>query len=50
MYGWDHMTGGGWLFGSVMMVLWIAVFGIVVYVAVRLAQSNHGPDRSSQSD
>jgi hypothetical protein len=35
-----HMNGWGWFAGSLMMVLWLVVIGLVVYVAVRLAQGN----------
>jgi len=37
MYG-NHMDGWDWLFGSLMMLSWAIVLGVVVYVAVRLAQ------------
>jgi hypothetical protein len=38
MYGWDHMSGWGWLVGSLTMVVWLALLGLIVFVAVRLAQ------------
>ena len=43
MYGWDHMGGWSWFFGSLMTVSWIVLLGLVVYIAVRLAQGDrHG--------
>jgi hypothetical protein len=42
---WDHMGGWGWLFGSLMMLLWVAVLGLVVYIAVKTAR--RGPGQSS---
>ncbi len=40
MYGWDHMGGWSWFFGSLMTVSWIVLLGLVVYIAVRLAQGD----------
>jgi putative membrane protein len=39
MYG-DHMDGWDWVWMSVMPVIWIALIGVVVYVAVRLANGS----------
>ncbi len=36
MYHW--MDGGGWFWMTFVTVSWFVVIGIVVYVAVRLAQ------------
>ena len=35
---WDHMDGG-WLWMSFMPIVWIVLLGLVVYVAVKLANS-----------
>ena len=41
-----HMSSWFWLFGPLMMLVWIAILGIVVYLAVRLANDhNHAPRR-----
>ncbi len=40
MWGSDHMNGWDWLFGSVMMLFWIAVLGAVVFIAVNLARGD----------
>ena len=37
-----HMSGWGWFAGSLMMTIWLVALGIVVYLAVRLAQGNRG--------
>jgi hypothetical protein len=37
-----HMSGWGWFAGSLMMTIWLVVLGLVVYLAVRLAQGNRG--------
>jgi len=42
MYGPGHMDGWDWLYGSFVMLGWIVVIGVVVYVAVRLAQGDRG--------
>ena len=42
MYGWDHMSGWGWFLGTLTMTFWLVVLGLVVYVAVRLAQGDRG--------
>lgn len=34
---WHDMHGWDWLWGTVMMVSWIVLIGVVVYTAVRLA-------------
>ena len=34
-YGYGHMMGGGWIFGPIMMVLFIALIVAVVVVVVR---------------
>ncbi|MFO7571077.1 MAG: hypothetical protein R6W48_00555 [Gaiellaceae bacterium] len=34
---WDHMDGWDWLWMSFFSVVWIVLIGVVVYVAVRLA-------------
>ncbi len=47
MYGWDHMNGWGWFFGSLMTVSWIVLLGLVVYIAVKLAQGDRGRNTSS---
>ena len=39
MYG-DHMDGWDWLWMSFAPVIWIVLIGVVVYVAVRLANSD----------
>lgn len=36
MYG-DHMDGIDWLWMTLIPALWIALLGVVIYVAVRLA-------------
>ena len=38
MYG-DHMDGWDWLWMSFAPVVWIILVGVVVYVAVRLANT-----------
>ena len=38
MSSWDHMNGWDWLWATFMMGFWIVLIGLVVYVAVRLAQ------------
>jgi hypothetical protein len=45
MYG--HMAGWGWLWLTVMPLVWIALLGAAVYVAVRLASrdSSNQPKR-----
>ena len=35
MYG--HMTAWGWLWMTIMPLVWIAILGFVIYIAVRLA-------------
>ncbi len=35
-----HMSGWDWFAGSLMMTIWLVVLGLVVYLAVRLAQGN----------
>lgn len=47
MFGWDHMGGWGWFLGSLAMVLWIVLLGLVVYIAVKLAQGDRGGKTSS---
>ena len=37
---WDHMNGLDWLWGTLMMGFWIVLLGLVVYLAVRLAQGD----------
>ena len=37
MYYPDHMDGWDWLWMAPMMLLWILVLGVVVYIAVKLA-------------
>ena len=37
---WDHMKGLDWLWGTLMMGFWIAVLGLVVYIAVKWAQGD----------
>jgi hypothetical protein len=37
---WHDMSGWDWLWGSLMMSLWIVVLALVVYIAVRLAQGD----------
>ena len=39
---WNHMSGWGWMYGSLTMVI---VIGAVVYAAVRLAQRRNAPPR-----
>jgi hypothetical protein len=36
---WNHMDGLDWLWMSVASVFWNVAIGVVVYVAVRLAQA-----------
>lgn len=38
MYGTDHMNGWDWVWGTLMMGVWIVLLGVAVYVAVRLAR------------
>ena len=39
MYG-DHMSGWDWIWMTLMMSFWIVLLGVVIFFAVRLAQSN----------
>jgi len=39
MYG-DHMDGWDWLWMSLVPAVWIVLIGVVVYVAVRLANQS----------
>lgn len=41
---WDHMWGGGWmwLWGTLMMLFWVVVVGLVVYWIVRASQAPRG--------
>ena len=41
MYG-DHMSGWDWVWLTLMMSFWIVLLGAVIFLAVRLAQSNRG--------
>lgn len=41
MYGAGHMDGWDWVWGTLMMGFWVVLIGLVVYVAVRLAQRDH---------
>jgi len=41
MYG-DHMNGWDWVWMTLMMSFWIVLLGVVIFFAVRLAQSNRG--------
>ena len=43
MYG--HMTGWGWLWMTLMPLVWIALLGAVIYVAVRLANRDSNRPR-----
>jgi hypothetical protein len=43
MYG--HMTGWGWLWMTVMPLVWIALLGAVIYGAVRLANRDSNQPR-----
>ena len=45
MYGWDHMDGWDWLWGTLMMGFWIVLLGLVVYIAVRVAHHDHDRGR-----
>lgn len=38
MYSSDHMNGWDWLWGTFMVGFWIVLIGVVVYIAIRLAQ------------
>jgi putative membrane protein len=42
MHGWYDMGGWAWLWMTLVPLLWIAVLGLVVYLAVRLAQGDRG--------
>jgi putative membrane protein len=33
--GWGHMGGWGWLWGSLMMLFWIGVIGLLIWLVVR---------------
>lgn len=50
--GWGHMWDGGggwmWLWGSLMMLFWVAVIGLAIYWLVRATQSGAG--RGSSRD
>lgn len=37
MMGWYNGLGGGWLAMSLMMFFWIALIGVAIWVAVRVA-------------
>lgn len=37
MYG-DHMDGWDWIWATFMMGFWVVLLGLVIYIAVRLAQ------------
>lgn len=39
---WHNMSGWDWLWGTVMMGFWIVLLGVVVYIAVKLAQRDRG--------
>ena len=43
-----HMSSWFWLFGPLIMLVWIAILGIVVYLAVRLVAP--GADRAPDLD
>lgn len=36
MWGWHDMGGWAWFWMSFVTMLWVAVLGFVVYIAVRL--------------
>jgi CubicO group peptidase (beta-lactamase class C family) len=43
---WENTSGWDWLWGTFMMVFWVALLGVAVYIAVRLAQGDrHGKSR-----
>jgi len=37
-----NMEGWDWLWGTLMMSFWVVLIGVVVYIAVKLAQGEHG--------
>lgn len=45
MYWSDHMSGWDWLWGTLMMGFWIVLLGLIVYIAVRVAQRDHDRGR-----
>jgi hypothetical protein len=42
VYSADHMSGWDWHWGVLMMGFWVVALGVVVYIAVRLAQRKSG--------
>jgi len=40
-----HMKGWGWAWMTAMPMVWIAILGVAVYVAVRLANRDSGQPR-----
>ena len=49
MYDGDHMTTGGWIFGSVMMVLLVALVVIAVVWLVRWSAATGAPSANSEA-
>jgi putative membrane protein len=49
MYDGGHMTTGGWIFGSVMIVLLIALVVIAIVWLIRWSQSSAAPPRTEAS-
>jgi putative membrane protein len=46
MYDGDHMTTGGWIFGSVTMVLLIVLVVIAITWLLRWSEGGRGPSRT----
>lgn len=42
MYRFDSFDGWDWLWMSVMMGFWVVLLGLVIYIAVRIAQGDRG--------
>jgi putative membrane protein len=45
MHGWDG--GWMWLWGTLMMLTWVAVIGVAVWLIVRATRSNGRPSASN---
>jgi len=46
-YGWNAMGSGGWLGGTLMMVVWFVLLALAIYAIARLFDRQH---RSSSID
>lgn len=50
--GWDHMSGWGggwmWLWGTLMMISWVAIIAVAVWLVLRSSRTDHGSRRARE--